>query len=1384
MRQNRESRFLFLLVVLVLFSHCPVSAQLRFQRFSNREGFNQNTITSIQQDKYGILWFGTPNGLIKYDGYEFFSYTPDSEDENTISHSTVECMLASEKGNLWIGDWNGVDVYLPTTEKFISVPFGRELHVVNMIADSDGNFWIAGLDGFYHCSPDYSGDEVSFEVSDNLMKLEPALTQLDEMCMIDENRLLFSKGNALFSLRFETTDSTRNPIINSVHNYVFQSERPINVIKKINDIFWIGTGSGLYKAIIDGEQLRILEKVELPEGDDQLVSDLVILSVFEDKSGSIWIGTGSEGIFRYHPDQNRFENFGFDPKNKNGISSARINCFYQDNYNVLWIGTAQGGINKLDMNQKQFINYSYDPYDKQSIAGDLVTNILEDRQGRLWLTSYGTGVCRSIKPVNDQNIGNLQFENLREKIALPQEEFVVPLFEDTKGYIWLGTERSLLIYDPGSEEYKKIELVSHGELQSELDCRIIVQLDSNTILLGGRKVFLLHNPWTHIQNESKPQLNVHPVLEGVKLLRACIRDRNNDYWLGTQDGVHKCEYINNELNIVENYSTYSNGLRLSYNNVFSLHEDTKGNIWVGTFGGGLNKLVLNQSGQVQDVEYFKHSGLLPDDGVYGVLEEDDEHLWISTDKGLCRLNTLKYEVELYDMRDGLPHNNFRLYAYHKGVSGYFYFGGLNGLTVFKPENIILNDIAPKALITGISINNKRVPISEKNSRNVIHDYSMIETDKITLPYEAKTVAFHLAIQHYATPSKNRMSYMLEGFNEQWIETESGKSTATFTSLPQGNYVLRVKGANGDAIWNKETTNLSVTVLPPWYRTWWSYTLFVLIVVAVVIGVMVYILIHERLKHRFSYEQKDKQRIDSINKGRLQFFTNVSHEFRTPLTLITGPLEKVMERNRDDENAKYLSTIQNNAKRLMRLVDQLIMFRKAEQGHLSINVSRDTLGNFIYPSTEAFEDYAIQKNINFFYKINSPNEEVLIDQEKTERIIFNLLSNSFRFTPPDGTISIDADAVTHMDQKMVAIKVSDTGKGIPQDKQDQIFERFFQLEGRKEILGGTGIGLAFCKSLVDLMGGTISVESEPNHKTCFTVLIPSKSINEDDQAIMGVQHSLIKDWMPVQNTQDEAASGTPENTTEKQTVLVVEDEVEVRDFLMNELGHKYSIVLAENGVDGWKKISQHKPDLIVSDVMMPEMDGFKLCEKIKSNPETWHIPVILLTALGDHENVIKGLEFRADGYISKPFSPRHLEIRVESLIENRQRLKDYFSKHSVIPDKTIEISTRDKDFLNQVIDAIEKNLSDSDFGVIELAQEVRLSPSQFYRRLKQLTGVLPNVYLRNYRLQRAARLLSSNEGLNVTEVMYQIGIESISYFSTSFKKLHGVSPSEFVKSQDA
>jgi DNA-binding response OmpR family regulator/nitrogen-specific signal transduction histidine kinase len=570
-------------------------------------------------------------------------------------------------------------------------------------------------------------------------------------------------------------------------------------------------------------------------------------------------------------------------------------------------------------------------------------------------------------------------------------------------------------------------------------------------------------------------------------------------------------------------------------------------------------------------------------------------------------------------------------------------------------------------------------------------------------------------------------------------------------------------------------------LPLWYQTWWSYTFIVFLFLGVGVYIVFYFVNHEKLKQKLIYEQIDKDRIEVVNQGKFRYFTNLSHEFRTPLTLISGPLDRVIENNNNTENERFLAIIKRNTHRLLSLVDQLVTFRQAEQGFLNLNYTKSTLGDFLYPTTEAFENFALEKNINFYYKINSPNEEIVIDVEKLERILFNLLSNSFKNTPVQGTISIEASIQYEDATKKIKIDVIDTGKGIPKEKLKNIFERFYQLGNQDGNESGGGIGLSFCKSLVDLFGGRISVKSKPNKETRFSVLIPSSKIEEVEIEDTNLKKSYIKNWVPSQ------AKNIDDSTDKKQpkkqhNVLVVENELDIQDFLNNALSDTYNISIANNGVEALEEIKKTAFSAIISDVMMPEMDGFELCKIIKENPETCQLPVLLLTALGDNADLIKGLEFGADEYISKPFSLKHLELRLKKLIENNFKIKEYFSKNSLLPKdkKELSLSKRDVDFLDKITAIIEKNLAHSSFGVEELSKEAGLSSSHFYRKLKQLTGQVPNAYLRNFRLQRAAELFKSNKGYNVAEVMYQIGIESNSYFSTSFKKLHGVSPSDYTK----
>ncbi|WP_159020744.1 two-component regulator propeller domain-containing protein [Algibacter sp. L3A6] len=1353
-----------------------MSAQ-NFERFSNKEGFNQNTINVIEQDRYGFLWYGTPNGLIRYDGYEFKTYTTQSKTNGNLSSNYITCLFKDEQGILWIGTNLGLNIYVPWLEKFYSIPLSQKGQITHIEPGPSGRIWFSKKNNLFACEI-VDIENGIFEVSENILKNLSKSLIINSFVFKDETNLVLGTSNGLKSVSLKNNKALTT-------NFDELTNIRITTLLLIDNLFWIGTNRGLYKATIDNNRLHIIQSFD--NGELQSIPEK-INTIFEDHFGMVWIGTTDNGLYKYNQEQNDFEHFTFNQKNEGGLSSHQINALYQDDFNVLWIGTAQGGINKLDLTQKRFINYSSNPFDYFSISDNLITSILEDKRGYLWISGYNSPLVRSKTIINSKNSSNLQFENLESQLIWIEGDIMRCIYEDQKGFIWLGSDNALTIYNPLNNKFKKVTFQNKENQPFRNNLRNIIQIDENNILIAGNKIAIIENPWAEIKYKTKPVLKIKSYSDlKDNRVNAVLKEGKNSFWFGTNNGLLKGVFKQNILTIEQQYIANSiDEIKLSNDNIFSLHKENN-HLWIGTFGGGLNKMTLNNQGLPIKIEYFRKNDILPDDAIYGILQNKKSHLWLSSDMGLIKYNINDSNINVFDVRDGMAHNNFRQGCYFKGKSGYFYFGGLNGLTIFNPENIKLNTQPPEILITSLLINNKPVKINEKIDSKVILEKSISETESISISQKQNIVSFNLAVKHTSKPSKNKLAYKLEGFNDNWTEKPIGKTSVTYTNLSAGDYIFRIKAANGDGVWSTTDKQLHVKILPHWYNTWWSYLLFFILFISLGIGIVIYFVQHERLKQGLIYEKKDKERIETINQGKFRYFTNLSHEFRTPLTLISGPLERIIANNKNTKDLKYLNIIEKNTKRLLSLADQLITFRQAEQGHVKLNLSKCTLGDFIYPSTEAFEDYALEKNINFFYKITEPNEEIVLDVEKVERIIFNLLSNSFKNTPSQGNISIEAGISFISDEKVINIDVVDTGKGIPPEKLTNIFERFYQLGSKAGDISGGGIGLSFCKSLTNLLGGEVSVRSTPDVETRFSVKIPSKQIGEysPDESNL-IEKSYIKDWVPLSNTINELNPLSSDTQDQKKyTVLVVENELDIQNFLMTELSLKYNVMIANNGLEALEKLKVKEPDLIVSDVMMPEMDGYELCEKIKTAPESCHIPILLLTALGDNDNLIKGLEHGADEYISKPFSLKHLELRINKLIESNVKIKKYFANNSLLPkekNKDLELSTKDEEFIANIIQVIEKNLSDSTFGVVELSKDAGLSTSHFYRKLKQLTGQVPNVYLRNYRLQRAAELLKSNEGFNVAQVMYQIGIESNSYFSTSFKKLHGVSPSEFLKNK--
>ena len=1350
----------------------------RIEVFNSLNGFYQNTVNDIVSDANGYLWIATPNGLVRYDGYTFNYYYHGHLNKASLPDNYISGLLNDSKGRLWIGTREGLCVYLTDKEQFVTLT--NDIKLESFIKEDDRErIWIGNRNKLtvYDASTDDSVDIAQLAEIDLEKVLEG--NPITDIVFLDNSTLLLSTEYKLYKVIFDETTNY------SVKTSEIALDSNIGSIKKIisnNSSIWIGTESGLYHTFYENNKL-ITVGAYFNSNEDALDKKYQILSLYQDREKNLWVGTKQNGIIKYNPENSDFTSFKYDSKYKQRLSSNRINCFYEDSFGVLWIGTAQGGLNKFDKNQKPFQNYSHNPYDDKSLSSNLITDLTEDVNGKIWISFFASTICRTSENSDFKTGNQIYFERLEKPLGELKDEWVLRLYQDDKGYWWISTNKDLYVFDEKNNRLVRVRLEVEGELVKPAYNRIIDQVSPNQMLIGGAQVFMLQDPWAAIFNNTP--LKVEKSLFGMPkntLVNDYARDGYGNYWFATTNGILRVINNGDKFEVKDRIDRMprEDGLSLPQNRVFTIHIDQNKDVWLGTFGGGLTKIQLNTSGEPKTIKSYHREDGLRDEAVYGILGDDQGLLWMSTDMGICRFDPSQEIFNFYDSNDGVLSNNFRQSAFLKTKNGIILMGGVEGLTLFNPKEILKNDIPPNILISRLKINNQPIVSGKKYNNKVILKSSISDTKMLTLNNQNRNISLDIIVQHSATPDKNILAYRLEGVNKDWIKIDGGKATATYTNLTPGDYNFLYKGANGDGVWTTKTKGFVIKILSPWYLRWWSIVIWLLLLITITYAIFKYFIGFERLQQKLKFEQLDKERVHDMNQAKLRFFTNVSHDFTTPLSLIMGPLEKIEERNVNLVDHRYFSIIKSNILKLQRLIDQLISYRKAEAGHLELSYTKTTLGNFMYPMVEAFEDYAQRVGINFYYKINSPNKVIVLDTDNTDRILLNLFSNAAKYTELDREVSVEAGVLGKGKFKSFYIEVSNSSKGIPKEKIDKIFDRFYRGVDDHGSWRGTGIGLELCKTLTNLMNGTISVKSETNKKTVFRVEIPyDKNLYVVENEPEEKQRKIALDWLP---TEIESIP-TQQHNDPFPKLLIIDDEKDARTFLLETFKNKYNVTLAVDGEDGWKKLKEELPQLIICDVMLPKLNGYEFCEKVKSSMEFCNTPVILLTAMDDDSKRIKGYEFGADDYILKTSSIKHLEIRVEKLIENKRRVFEYFSRNSFIPKDSLISSTRDKDFLELINISIEKNMSNSSFGVEELAAEINMSTSNLYRRLKELTGQAPNLYLRNFRLQRAAELLSEDKNLTASEVMFEIGIESRSYYSSAFKKIHGLSPSEYVKKID-
>ena len=1369
---------IFILAALFYSFGISQKNDIHFEHLMVEDGLAANTVLSVFQDSRGFLWIGTYNGLDRYDGYNFIHYKNSETDGESLSDDKVRALCEAKDGNIWVGTWSGgLNKFIRETENFRHFrhipgdPNSLSSDLITSICkDRKGNLWIGteagGLNYFdvendtfiHYMHNPYDANSIS-DNSINKVYIDKAGTL---WCGVGRSGLckFIKEENRFISFKQSDDDS-----------WSICGTKVMAITEDKLGTLWVGTDNGGLNKF-DRLTNRFYCYSHDPLNPKSL-SDVGVWAIFEDSGGMFWVGNSNHGLNLFNRDKGTFTCFKKNYNDFRGLSDDAIWTIYEDHSGVVWFATWSGGLNKYDRNKERFITYSYDQNNKNSISSDIVYAIYKDKSGILWIGTDGGGLDR----LDEDNHLISHYQNEPANKSSLSNNYVYSICEDANENLWVGT------FGGGLNKFDKRTITFQRFQQNPEDSTSISGDDISQIFCDS-----YGDLWVGIYNKGLDRLKAgtkefihyrnnpsNPRSVGSKIF-AFYEDRSRNLWIGTYgDGLMM---YNRKTDDFDFYRHDKNKLlnSLSSDIISSICEDANGILWIGTNGKGLNRFDrLNMTFK----SYNEKDGLT-NDVIYGILNDDNGNLWISTGNGISRFDFSSETFKNYYYKDGLQGNEFNQWAYFKSKEGNLYFGGTKGFTVFNPGEKRDNKIPPNVAITEFQLSHKSIPIGfSKSFGRTILDKSIQETKHIQLNHDDNIISFEITALDFHNPSKNRYAYFLEGFDKSWTYTDATHRLITYTNLDPGEYTLKVNGSNNDGVWGKKYTSLKIIIDPPWWATWWAYTLYGLIFAFIFTGSTRFYLNRQRLRHQLALEHEHAKKLEDLDELKSTFYANISHEFRTPLMLILGPVEKLLLKLADEDSKKQAGLIKGNASRLLRLINQLLDLSKIEAGKLKLRASAGNIAQFIKGLVMEFESIAEQKDINLKLLFEKEDIEAYFDKEKLEKIITNLMSNAIKFTPKGGTISFSLNIIDHT----LEIIVKDNGIGIPKSKLPRVFDRFYQVDGsRTREYEGTGIGLALTKELVELHKGQIFLDSEEGKWTEVNIYLPLGKEHLSDEEIIEKydteekQIELLKDETVPGNREKE--DKLTENLVDKTIVLVVEDNNDVREYIKDALSEVYHVEEAANGEQGLRKAEQYIPDMIISDIMMPKMDGYEMTRQIKKDEKTSHIPVILLTAKSDKASKLEGLGLGADDYLIKPFDTAELLVRIKNLIDTRKFLQDKFSRESVVNHKIDKpkFSQIDEVFISRIMGVIEENISDEEFSIEDIATEIGMGRTQIYRKIKGLTGKSPSVYLRSIRLSRAQEMIQKREA-TISEISFKVGFSSPAYFSRCFKEEFGYSPSE-------
>lgn len=1332
-------RNLIAFIILPAIISFPCSGQnvnTQYQVFTVNEGLPQNYLLGLAQDSIGFIWIGTKDGLARYDGHSFKTYRRGKDILHTPAANNVSNLYTDHHGYLWIQyDNRAIDRYDPSTGIF-----------------------------------DHISNQPAWEViRSKLINYELILDRHDNLWVITEKGVY----------RYDTRSRQLSPFTH------LPGIIPLGIMEDHSGKIWMVTQKGFYIYDYSKDQLKNipyqLSARQTYSGRNHK------LGVGETESGKVIVTSLDSTVLIYDPADNSFQTITLRIKKRLVYDSGLGNTnLIASNNGDRWF-TCNGRIFRIDKKTDD-ISEIGNPTTPQPDASALMI----DRSGTLWFGKNAQGLCKINLKASRFVSKKYEYANFETNIMVNElgvrasdlpDGFDNPAFAymfrnviDTinkliwiQNYLMSYNVPKLMTYDIGSGKLitKNISLSPFREIGISND-------DAGNIWSVGAKDWNLFKINYHEGKIDKQLIDISSLLpdslfKAGKIAINPVMDKNI-MWIVTSNasidfGTWNLVSIHLLSKQVHFYPVIPDNAEPSSSLLMMVNDPANQKyLWIGTTGNGLIRFDKTTG---QSHAFTTDDGL-PNNTIYAIVADAQNNLWLSSNKGITRFNPVTHAIRNFDIMDGLISNEFNRWHCFKLPDDRIAFGGITGYTIFRPANIKDDDFQPRVLLSNVLINNKPLP----DSSSLTGGSSPGALNKLVLHYDQNFLGFEFASDEYNSPQKIRYRYRLTNFDNDWVYALNDRF-ASYTKLPPGKYILEINASNTSGIWSNKTRMLQIIIQPPWWQTWWAYSIYILIAVGLVVLFLYYRIRRIRLAQEMILQQKQTEQLKTIDEMKSRFFSNITHEFRTPLSLIISPVEKLQSETKDEQVHKALSTIQGNAKQLLHLINQLLDLSKLEAGNMSLHFSRGRLDEFVAEMVSLFLPLAEQQQIELTCQCDL-SQEYLFDADKLKTLLFNLLSNAVKFTPVGGKIVVSA---TEGEDKKINISVSDTGIGISADKLPFIFDRFFQADDSPiRLYEGTGIGLALVKELAELMHGTVSAKSRQNTGTTIDLVFPAEKAGASNVPLW--QKETMKDIAPVSSKKTIRTNGQEKNTERKSLplLLLAEDNEELLAFLHESFERNFRVITANNGVSAFQLAKEEMPDLVISDVMMPEMDGYTLCNQLKTDTITGHIAVILLTAKTSYESRISGLQLGADDYISKPFHFDELETRIRNLLDHQEKQRANYRAQLEQKDAVVQMNETENPFLKKIYAIIEDMIDDPQLGASKLAEKNAMSLRTLNRKLNAIIGLTSGDLIRQYRLQKSLVFLKA--GHNVSEAAYMVGFETPAYFSQCFKEQYGVSPKDY------